>query len=175
MSEQYEQRAAATGLGEADDSSVTWPRHEQSRLAETPGTFTDDRVSHSDAVPMGAGPDEPSPAGGQGMSTQQMIKAATEQERQGAQETGTQVRGRAGPATQQPRGQAGTRQHRLAEGPHTFADRQPGRLLEEVRDYARRHPGTFLLGALAAGLVLGWLTRNMAFAQAAARGRSPGR
>jgi hypothetical protein len=39
--------------------------------------------------------------------------------------------------------------------------RDPGQLLDEVRDYARRHPGTFLLGALAAGLLVGRLTRSM--------------
>ena len=37
--------------------------------------------------------------------------------------------------------------------------REPGELLDEVRDFARRRPGTFLLGALAAGVVAGRLTR----------------
>lgn len=32
---------------------------------------------------------------------------------------------------------------------------EPGQLLDEVRDFARRRPGTFLLGALAAGVVAG--------------------
>ena len=38
-------------------------------------------------------------------------------------------------------------------------NREPRDLLEEVRGFARRRPGTFLLGALAAGLVAGRFTR----------------
>jgi hypothetical protein len=38
--------------------------------------------------------------------------------------------------------------------------REPGELLDEVRALARRKPGTFLLGALAAGVVAGRLTRG---------------
>ena len=38
--------------------------------------------------------------------------------------------------------------------------REPGDLLDEVRRLARRKPGTFLLGALAAGVVAGRLTRG---------------
>jgi hypothetical protein len=38
--------------------------------------------------------------------------------------------------------------------------REPSELLEEVRSFARRRPGTFLLGALAAGVVAGRLTRG---------------
>jgi hypothetical protein len=38
--------------------------------------------------------------------------------------------------------------------------REPAELLEEVRGFARRRPGTFLLGALAAGIVAGRLTRG---------------
>jgi len=38
--------------------------------------------------------------------------------------------------------------------------RNPGELIDELRGVARRHPGTFLLGALAAGVVAGRLTRG---------------
>jgi hypothetical protein len=38
--------------------------------------------------------------------------------------------------------------------------RDPGSLLEEVRTYARRKPGTFLIGAAIAGIVAGRLTRG---------------
>lgn len=38
--------------------------------------------------------------------------------------------------------------------------REPGQLLEEVRNLARRKPGTFLLGAAAAGVLAGRLTRG---------------
>jgi ElaB/YqjD/DUF883 family membrane-anchored ribosome-binding protein len=45
---------------------------------------------------------------------------------------------------------------------HQFAswlhDREPGDLLEEVRSFARRRPGVFLLGAALAGVVAGRLT-----------------
>lgn len=43
--------------------------------------------------------------------------------------------------------------------------REPRELLDEVRDFARRRPGTFLLGALAAGVVAGRLTRAAQAAQ----------
>jgi hypothetical protein len=39
--------------------------------------------------------------------------------------------------------------------------RQPGDLLEGVRDFARRRPGTFLVGAAIAGLAAGRLTRGL--------------
>jgi hypothetical protein len=38
--------------------------------------------------------------------------------------------------------------------------REPGQILDEVRDFARRRPGTFLVGALAAGMVAGRLARG---------------
>lgn len=43
--------------------------------------------------------------------------------------------------------------------------REPAELLDEVRDFARRKPGTFLLGALAAGVVAGRVTRGAKDAQ----------
>lgn len=39
-------------------------------------------------------------------------------------------------------------------------DRDPQDLLEDVRTFARRRPGTFLLGAVVAGVVVGRLTRG---------------
>jgi len=39
-------------------------------------------------------------------------------------------------------------------------NREPGDVLDEVKTFARRRPGTFLLGALAAGVVAGRLTRG---------------
>jgi hypothetical protein len=38
--------------------------------------------------------------------------------------------------------------------------REPGDVVEELKNFARRRPGTFLLGALAAGVVAGRLTRG---------------
>jgi hypothetical protein len=42
--------------------------------------------------------------------------------------------------------------------------REPGDLVNEVRDYARRRPGVFLAGAVVAGLLMGRLTRDVASA-----------
>ena len=57
--------------------------------------------------------------------------------------------------------------------------REPAELLGEVRDFARRKPGTFLFGALAAGVVAGRLARGAQGAQdthapTSATTRSPG-
>ena len=51
--------------------------------------------------------------------------------------------------------------------------REPAQLLDEVRDVARRRPGTFLLGALAAGVVAGRLFRGAADGAAAAQLAGP--
>lgn len=52
--------------------------------------------------------------------------------------------------------------------------REPRDLLDEVRAYARRKPGTFLLGALAAGVVAGRLTRAGKAARDASSGSAGG-
>ena len=52
--------------------------------------------------------------------------------------------------------------------------REPRELLEDVRSYARRKPGTFLLGALAAGVVAGRLTRGAKDASSGSSDRSEG-
>jgi len=44
-------------------------------------------------------------------------------------------------------------------------NREPGDLLDEVRDFARRKPGVFLAGAALAGVLVGRLTRGVAAAQ----------
>jgi polyhydroxyalkanoate synthesis regulator phasin len=53
--------------------------------------------------------------------------------------------------------QAATRVHDVAGW---LESRNPGDLIDELRGVARRHPGTFLLGALAAGVLAGRLTRG---------------
>ena len=40
-------------------------------------------------------------------------------------------------------------------------EHEPGQLLDDVRDFARRRPGLFLLGAVGAGLVVGRLARGV--------------
>ena len=42
-----------------------------------------------------------------------------------------------------------------------MADRDPGALLDEVRSFARRKPGTYLAIALGAGVLAGRLTRGL--------------
>jgi hypothetical protein len=54
--------------------------------------------------------------------------------------------------------EAGSRAHSAAAW---LDDREPGQLLDELRSFARRKPGVFVLGALAAGLVAGRLTRGV--------------
>jgi hypothetical protein len=51
--------------------------------------------------------------------------------------------------------------------------RDPGRLLDDVRGFARRRPGTFLVGALAAGVVAGRMFRGAADGAAAAELAAP--
>lgn len=53
--------------------------------------------------------------------------------------------------------QAATKVHDLAGWLET---REPGELLEQVRTFARRRPGAFLLGAVTAGAVAGRLSRG---------------
>jgi vacuolar-type H+-ATPase subunit H len=59
-------------------------------------------------------------------------------------------------------GQAGDRAHGAADW---LDRREPGDLLGELRTYARRHPGAFLLGAAAAGIMAGRLTRGVVAAR----------
>lgn len=80
---------------------------------------------------------------------------------------------------QAPSGMAQDLARQLADRAHELSGRMDGRepteLLDEVRSFARRRPGTFLLGALAAGVVVGRLTRGAKDAQsdgAGSAGRS---
>jgi hypothetical protein len=50
--------------------------------------------------------------------------------------------------------------------------RDPGSLIDEVRSYARRRPGTYLAIALGAGLLAGRLTRGLTAASADSSGPS---
>jgi hypothetical protein len=43
-----------------------------------------------------------------------------------------------------------------------LSDHEPGDLIEEVRQFARQRPATFLLGAAVAGVIAGRLTRGAA-------------
>ncbi|MFE9692873.1 hypothetical protein [Micromonospora sp. NPDC005806] len=56
--------------------------------------------------------------------------------------------------------------HQAADRVHGVAgwleQREPGDILNEVKSYARRNPGTFLIGAALLGVVAGRLTRNVA-------------
>ena len=65
--------------------------------------------------------------------------------------------GQSGVATEFAR-QAADRMHGAASW---LEQREPGDLLNEVRNFARRRPGTFLIGAAVAGLAAGRLTRGL--------------
>jgi hypothetical protein len=65
--------------------------------------------------------------------------------------------GQSGPVAEVAR-QAADRVHSVAGW---FESREPGDLIAEVRNYARRNPGTFLVGAALLGVVAGRLTRNV--------------
>lgn len=64
-------------------------------------------------------------------------------------------------------GQVAQRARSLSEQLET---KEPRDLLDDVRDFARRRPGTFLLGALAAGVVAGRFTRGAKEAQSGSVG-----
>jgi hypothetical protein len=66
-------------------------------------------------------------------------------------------------------GQAGDRAHSMADW---LDQREPGDLLGEARSFAQRRPGTFLLGAVAAGVVAGRLTRGVVAAHSDDNGSS---
>ncbi|MDN3309381.1 hypothetical protein QWJ90_00365 [Microbacterium oryzae] len=51
---------------------------------------------------------------------------------------------------------------RLTDASSWLEDREPGDLLHEVKNFARRKPGVFIAGALVAGLAAGRLTRALA-------------
>ncbi|MDO3683255.1 hypothetical protein [Micromonospora sp. C28ISP2-4] len=53
-------------------------------------------------------------------------------------------------------------------------NRQPGDLLDEIRNYGRSHPGTFLAGAAVAGLLAGRLTRALSGGQNGSSSQQPG-
>ncbi|SIN14742.1 hypothetical protein [Micromonospora cremea] len=68
--------------------------------------------------------------------------------------------GQAGPVSELAR-QAADRVHGVAGW---LEEREPGDLITEVRDYARRNPGTFLVGAAVLGVLAGRLTRSISAA-----------
>lgn len=51
---------------------------------------------------------------------------------------------------------------RLSSAASWLGDRDPAGVLDEVKRFARRRPGTFILGAAIAGIVVGRLTRALA-------------
>ncbi|MEH1099675.1 hypothetical protein [Micromonospora sp. CPCC 205561] len=74
-------------------------------------------------------------------------------------------------------GMAGQAVRRAADAAQQAAgwldEREPGAVVEEVRAYARRHPGTFLAGAALAGMLVGRLTRNLTASGDGAHGVRP--
>lgn len=182
MSEQYEQRAA-TGIGSAEAADIGMPTQPQPNYVPT--------EIGQDEPASDAGTDSSAQQVTKTAAEQvKQVAQETGSQVRGLVDTATQeLRDQAGTQQQRIAGglhtiaddlssmcqgngsdrMAGQLMQQVSDGAHRTADwlehREPGRILDEVRDYARRHPGTFLLGALAAGLVVGRLTRNMASAQ----------
>ena len=73
---------------------------------------------------------------------------------------GTATPGQSGLATELV-GQAGDRAQLVSH----LENRQPGELVDDVRRFARQHPGSFLAGAAPAGVVAGRLTRGVVAAK----------
>jgi uncharacterized protein YjbJ (UPF0337 family) len=63
---------------------------------------------------------------------------------------------------------------RLGGAGHWLQNHEPSDILEEVRRFARRRPGAFLLSALTAGVVVGRLTRGAVDEHRAESGSSTG-
>ena len=99
---------------------------------------------------------------------------ATQQARAGQQNAADSLHGLAGELRQMAdngdrngtaTGLAGQAADRLGGIADWIGAREPGDLVEEVRRFARRRPGAFLLGAAVAGVLAGRLTRGAVDAQ----------
>jgi len=65
--------------------------------------------------------------------------------------------GESGPVTRVVQDASG----RIAQAGRWLEDREPGQLLDDVKRYARRHPGAFLLAAAALGVVAGRFAKDL--------------
>lgn len=98
-------------------------------------------------------------------SAQLREQAGTQQKRaaEGLRALGTELQSMASKSEQD--GMAGQVVRRASDAAQQAAGwlegQEPGALVDEVRDYARRHPGAFLAGAAVAGLLVGRLTRGL--------------
>jgi hypothetical protein len=94
-----------------------------------------------------------------GQAVDQQKRAAT-----GLRTIGDQLRSMADKSGQQ--GMTTDLVHQTSDRVQHVADwleqREPGQVVEEVRNFARRHPGMFLTGAAIAGVLAGRVTRSMA-------------
>lgn len=102
-----------------------------------------------------------------GEARSQLVGQTSEQQRRAAgglrsladeMRTMAEQGGQTGPVSELAR-QAADRVHGVAGW---LEAREPGDILAEVRDYARRNPGTFLVGAAVLGVLAGRLTKNIA-------------
>ncbi|MEQ4300085.1 hypothetical protein ABNF97_01615 [Plantactinospora sp. B6F1] len=62
---------------------------------------------------------------------------------------------------------------RVQQAAHWLDQREPGMVLNDVRNYARRNPGIFLAGAAVAGVIAGRLTRTRDTLQGGTSGPHP--
>jgi len=66
--------------------------------------------------------------------------------------------GQSGPASEIARQASG----KIEQVADWLENKEPGAIITEVKDYARRNPGTFLVGAALLGVLAGRLTKNLA-------------
>jgi hypothetical protein len=113
-----------------------------------------------------------------GQTREQLVEQAGRQKdkaAEGLRSVGHELRGMAEHGqsdwASQLAGQGAEFSHQAAD---FLQDHQPGELLDEVRAFARRKPGVFLIGAAIAGVVAGRLTRALAAGDAGSTAGSTG-
>src|SRR4051794_37231328 len=169
----------ASGSGTGEDSSSTSAKDRASQAA---GTAADDS-RHVAGVPQDEARKVASEATDQ---VQNLLAQATSQveeqsrtQRDRLVETmrsfGNDLENMASQANG---GMAADVAHDVADRVHRLTShldgREPRELLDDVRSFARRRPGTFLLGALVGGVVAGRLTRGAKAAHDAPSGSTGG-
>ncbi|WP_158867219.1 hypothetical protein [Leifsonia sp. AG29] len=112
--------------------------------------------------------------------TQEELRAQAAQQQQrvatGLRSVGDELDQMAGASDAQ--GMASDLARQAAQRAHSVAGwldrRDPGSLLQELKSYARRNPGTFIAGAAIAGALAGRLTRALASGASEAHGSAGG-
>jgi hypothetical protein len=97
-------------------------------------------------------------------ATTQLRDRADEQQKRaasGLRTLGDQLQSMAGQGEQSPATDMVGRVSGAAQAADWLEHHEPGDVVNGVRDYARRHPGLFLAGAVVAGVLSGRMTRSL--------------